>query len=319
VEIFEPPYLFRGPRPSIVSAPAQGSYGRTFSIQTKGSPTRAVLMSPGATTHGNDMNQRHVELAVTPTDGGLSATAPANANLAPPGDYMLFVLQADGVPSVARWVRLGSTTSPPPPRPNQAPTASFTAAPGSPRSGQTVSFSDTSTDADGTIATRAWDLDDDGQYDDGAGATAARAFTAAGGFTVRLQVTDDDGARATASRQVANHHIAPLVSRLRPAGPLRLRLSVLEGSRGPAPRTVRLRIGASHRVSARFVVVELGRWARARGRLVLKYRRATATTVRGQAAGARLQIRRRGVYRVRLTFRDGGRLRHAGGVTLVAV
>jgi hypothetical protein len=52
---------------------------------------------------------------------------------------------------------------------------------------------------------------------------------------------------------------------------------------------------------------------------VLRYRRATATTVRGEAAGVRLQIRRRGVYRVRLTFRDGGRLRHAGGVTLIAV
>ena len=94
VEIFEPPYLFRGPRPSISSAPSQLGYGESFSIGAAGAPTRAVLMSPGSTTHGNDMNQRHVELAVTQTGGGLSAVAPANANLAPPGD--LHAVRAHG-------------------------------------------------------------------------------------------------------------------------------------------------------------------------------------------------------------------------------
>ena len=158
-------------------------------------------MSPGATTHGNDMNQRHVELAVTPTAGGLTAVAPANANLAPPGDYMLFVLNADGVPSVARWVRLGGTAPPPPP--NQAPTAAFTVAPAAPQTGQQATFTDTSTDTDGTIAARAWDLDNDGAFDDGTGATATRTFAAAGTYTVRLQVTDDDGAPAVASGQVS--------------------------------------------------------------------------------------------------------------------
>ncbi len=201
VEVFEPPYLFRGSRPSVTAAPSQLGYGNAFSIQADGAPTRAVLMSPGSATHGNDMNQRHVELAVSATAGGLTATAPANANLAPPGDYMLFVLTADGVPSVARWVRLGSGAPPPPP-PNQPPAASFTVVPASPLTGQQVTFTDTSTDADGTIAARAWDTDDDGSYDDGTGTTAARTFTAPGTYTVRVQVTDDDGAPATTSRQV---------------------------------------------------------------------------------------------------------------------
>jgi PKD repeat protein len=201
VEIFEPPYLFRGPRPSISSAPSQLGYGASFSIGAAGAPTRAVLMSPGSTTHGNDMNQRHVELAVTQTADGLSAVAPANANLAPPGNYMLFALTADGVPSVAHWVRLG-VGAPPPPPPNSPPTAAFTFAPASPQTGQSVTFTDGSTDSDGNIASRAWDTDNDGAYDDGTGTTAARTFTSAGTFTVGLRVVDDDGAPATTTRQV---------------------------------------------------------------------------------------------------------------------
>ncbi len=202
VEVFEPPYLFRGPRPSIVSAPSALGYGSPFAIEATGSPTRAVLMSPGATTHGNDMNQRHVELSVTPTAGGLSAVAPANANLAPPGNYMLFTLTADGVPSVARWVRLGGGAPPPPP-PNSPPTAAFTFLPASPQTGQQVTFTDASTDSDGTIESRAWDLDNDGTFEAN-GAQAQRSFPSAGTYTVRLQVTDDADtpATATTTRQV---------------------------------------------------------------------------------------------------------------------
>ncbi len=78
--------------------------------------TRAVLMAPGATTHGNDMNQRHVELQVTAADGaGLSLKAPPGPTVAPPGWYMLFVLDAAGTPSVATWVQLATRPPAPPP------------------------------------------------------------------------------------------------------------------------------------------------------------------------------------------------------------
>ncbi len=70
--------------------------------------TRAVLVAPASTTHAVDMNQRYVPLRVTGTAGGrLGVRAPANANVAPPGYYMLFVLDRSGTPSLARWVRLG--------------------------------------------------------------------------------------------------------------------------------------------------------------------------------------------------------------------
>ena len=84
-EIFEPPYLFRGPRPVIASAPSALAYGQSFNVGSSGAaPSRAVLISLGATTHGNDMNQRHVELAVSALPGSIAAVAPPSANVAPP-------------------------------------------------------------------------------------------------------------------------------------------------------------------------------------------------------------------------------------------
>ena len=85
---------------------------------------------------------------------------------------------------------------------NQPPTAAFTVSPASPQTGQEVTFTDASTDSDGAIASRAWDTDNDGEFDDGNGTTAKRTFTSAGTYTVRLQVTDDDLAPATTTRQV---------------------------------------------------------------------------------------------------------------------
>jgi hypothetical protein len=107
IDFYSPPYLFQGPRPVIASAPSRIAYGDTFSIGTSGAPAAtAVLMAPGATTHADEMNARRVELAVTATADGFTATAP-DARVAPPGYYMLFTVTADGIPSVASWIHLG--------------------------------------------------------------------------------------------------------------------------------------------------------------------------------------------------------------------
>jgi hypothetical protein len=107
-EIYSPPYLFRGPRPVIDSAPAEVQWGRNLRVNVSGPHAeRVVLMAPGAVTHGVEMHAKHVELAITASDGaGVNAVAPPNANVAQPGWYMLFALSADGVPSVAKWVRV---------------------------------------------------------------------------------------------------------------------------------------------------------------------------------------------------------------------
>jgi hypothetical protein len=57
-------------------------------------------------THFFDQNTRFVALSFTPTTGGLTVTAPANGNLAPPGLYMLFILSSAGLPSIASLVQI---------------------------------------------------------------------------------------------------------------------------------------------------------------------------------------------------------------------
>jgi len=60
------------------------------------------------TTHSYDGSQRLVDLEVTSlANGTVTATVPQNPNLAPPGWYMLFLVDNNGVPSVANWILLG--------------------------------------------------------------------------------------------------------------------------------------------------------------------------------------------------------------------
>ncbi len=106
-EWYSPPYLFKGARPTISSAPAVIDYNTSFFVGTpQGASIASVaLVRPGAPTHAFDENQRYVALTFSQTTGGLTVQAPANANLAPPGHYMLFILNTAGVPSVAPFVR----------------------------------------------------------------------------------------------------------------------------------------------------------------------------------------------------------------------
>lgn len=109
VEIFSPPYLFRGPRPAIMAAPQQLAYDTAFDIDTTDAAEirSVVLLRAGAATHSFNMDQRHVGLAINSrTPDRLTVTSPPNSNIAPPGFYMLFIVDTVGVPSVAQFVRL---------------------------------------------------------------------------------------------------------------------------------------------------------------------------------------------------------------------
>src|SRR5207249_6171757 len=96
-------------RPSITGLSSTiVSYGATFQVQTPNAANIAsvVLVRPGAPTHSFDMEQRLVGLSYTAGAGVLTVSSPPNGNVAPPGYYMLFILNSAGVPSLAKFVRL---------------------------------------------------------------------------------------------------------------------------------------------------------------------------------------------------------------------
>ncbi|MFA6546620.1 MAG: galactose oxidase-like domain-containing protein [Limisphaerales bacterium] len=108
-EIYSPPYLFRGARPTITTAPANVTFGEKFTVTTPDAAgiTNVVWIRFGNTTHNFDQNQRINRLAFSAGNGQLTVTAPSDPNLCPPGQYMLFILNTNGVPAVARTVRIG--------------------------------------------------------------------------------------------------------------------------------------------------------------------------------------------------------------------
>jgi hypothetical protein len=107
-EIYSPPYLSNGPRPTITSVPAAIGYGSTFTVVTPDAAQVAAvsLVRLGSVTRSFNTGQRAMWLDFEQIAGGLSVTAPTNGNLAPPGYYMLFILNTNGVPSVAPFVQL---------------------------------------------------------------------------------------------------------------------------------------------------------------------------------------------------------------------
>jgi len=108
IEIFSPPYLFKGARPVITTAPATTSYGATMMVPTPDAARieSVALVKPGSVTHSFNADQRYVPLSFTASGTALTVHAPANANLAPPGYYMLFIVDTNGIPSVAKFVRI---------------------------------------------------------------------------------------------------------------------------------------------------------------------------------------------------------------------
>ncbi len=107
-EIYSPPYLFKGQRPSVTGVTGTVGYGQTLTVQTPDGAgiSKVRLIHTGSVTHAFDEAQRLISLNFSPVSGGLSVTLPASRNIAPPGPYMLFLVNGNGVPSVARIVRL---------------------------------------------------------------------------------------------------------------------------------------------------------------------------------------------------------------------
>ncbi len=120
-EIYSPPYLFKGPRPTITSAPATFDWSGSFTVSTPNAAQIAsvALIKTGAMTHAINMSQRYVPLSFTAGTNSLTVQAPANANMAPPGYYMLWIVDTNGVPSVSWMTKTSGATD----TDTQAPTA----------------------------------------------------------------------------------------------------------------------------------------------------------------------------------------------------
>lgn len=130
-EIFSPPYLFKGPRPTISNPPSTFAYGATSFVGTPDATGIAsvTLIGTGSVTHFFNTHQRTVALDFTVTQGGLNITAPSSPSSAPPGDYLLFIVNGAGVPSVAASINLPAPgTLPPSPPPTGLVAASGAAA-----------------------------------------------------------------------------------------------------------------------------------------------------------------------------------------------
>jgi Domain of unknown function (DUF1929) len=107
-EIFSPPYLFRGARPTIGSVPATLRYGQTFRILTASASSiaKVSLIRLATVTHAFDENGRQLRLTFTAGATGLTVTAPSSGNIAPPGYYMVFIVNGTDVPSVAKIIKI---------------------------------------------------------------------------------------------------------------------------------------------------------------------------------------------------------------------
>ncbi|MGW0468063.1 galactose oxidase-like domain-containing protein [Streptomyces sp. NPDC003027] len=111
IEVFTPPYLHKAgaDRPALGEGPQEIDQNGRATFRTKNAAriTRARLMRPSAVTHTTDVEQRSIALGLKKTRDSVTVQVPQDRTLVPPGWYMLFVTDADGTPSEAKWIQVG--------------------------------------------------------------------------------------------------------------------------------------------------------------------------------------------------------------------
>jgi hypothetical protein len=109
IDVYDPPYLFQGPRPAIQSAPKVMQLGHSYLIKVSQTADISYLrlMRPDNPTHVTDVNERSIAVNFTQAGNGyLKITIPSNDNLVPPSYYMLFATNQKGIPSTGYWVQV---------------------------------------------------------------------------------------------------------------------------------------------------------------------------------------------------------------------
>ncbi|GGQ48585.1 discoidin domain-containing protein [Couchioplanes azureus] len=111
-EIFTPPNLLNpdgtaAPRPVVTAAPPTAGNGASITVATDRAVSSFALVRMGTATHSVNTDQRRIALTPAAVTGGYRLTVPADRGVALPGYWMLFAMDARGVPSVARTIRIG--------------------------------------------------------------------------------------------------------------------------------------------------------------------------------------------------------------------
>ena len=197
MEIYSPAYLFNADgtlatRPTITGTSASViGYGSAFQVQTPDAAniSSVVVMRNGAVTHAFNMDQRYVGLAFTSGAGVLNVTGPPNGNIAPPGYYMLFILNNAGVPSVATMVQISQAANDVPPTGTiTSPTSNVAIT-----AGQSVFYSGTGNDPDGTISAYAWSFPGGSPSSSNLANPGSVTYANPGTYTTTFTVTDNAG------------------------------------------------------------------------------------------------------------------------------
>jgi PKD repeat protein len=199
MEIYTPPYLYdandeliTNKRPQITALSFSGpiGYNKPFQVSYNASSqiASAVLVRPGSSTHATDMDQRLISLcggalACTASNDTLSLTTPPNGNIAPPGYYMLFLLDSSGVPSVAEFIQLTPHITVAPRGTIGSPAANVTI-----QAGGTVSFATATTGA-----TYSWVFPGGSPATSSAQNPGKVAYSTPGTYTASLTVADSTG------------------------------------------------------------------------------------------------------------------------------
>ena len=200
IEHYSPAYLFAvdgngnvipAVRPTITSAPVEIGYGSSLTIQTPDylNISSAVLVRNGSSTHSFDFEQRLIQLSFTAAAGRLIATAPPTGFIAPPGYYMLFLLNQSGVPSVAQMVHLSAT-------PNDLPPDGSIVSPAGDVTinvGDSVNFAGSATDPDDGVAAYSWIFPEGTPASSSAQNPGLVSFGEEGTFVVSMTAIDASG------------------------------------------------------------------------------------------------------------------------------
>ena len=308
IEIYSPAYLFNpdgslATRPAITGVtPATLTYGSSFQVQTPDAANigSVVLMRPGAPTHAFDMEQRLVGLSFTAGSGLLNVTAPPNGNIAPPGYYIVFILNSAGVPSVASFVQLSASSDVPPSATITNPATDVTVNPG-----QSVLFSGTGNDPDGSITAYSWVFPGGTPGSSSVALPGNVTYSSPGTYAATLTVTDNAGltSQPPATRKIT---VADFAMSATPASQ-----NVLPGGRTSYTATVMAKSGFTGTVAFSASGLPSG---------------ATATfspnSVSGGSGSATMSVATSlftlpGSYKITVTGRTDGGVSHTATVTLI--